>query len=263
MSTISSYRMAPWVSRRILQFFNSARTSQDITQFDFEVFAGEKAEYGIGETVAERIIERKQSLPYRRYQHIDELDNLKGLGEEKIKDLIQIFQTPAAEAFKRRLYHQQVLLDNWDLHYDSTYFHDKEHFDTIVQDPQRFTSLVASRVKQICIQTGKEELVGDLAAKLLTQSYLESLPNGDLGSYALALWFYHFDQDNWFSYERMQAQTERYLNNYSYQDRMELRLYKGFPNRDVLSQSVTTVDLPVVVNYGEQKITLWRATLND
>jgi hypothetical protein len=87
--------------------------------------------------------------------------------------------------------------------------------------------------------------------------YTDAYSSGFLGSYALALWFIEFDENNWFSFDDVLKETAKYLNSYSFvSDRTELRLVKGsFPPM--------MLDLPVVVDYREKSVTLWTGELQN
>ncbi len=88
-------------------------------------------------------------------------------------------------------------------------------------------------------------------------SYSDVFFSGFLGSYALALWFMEFDEDNWFSFEDVQVETEKYLNSYSsISERKELRMIKG-------SFLPMKLDLPVVVDYENMSFTIWTGELKD
>ncbi|MEM7572766.1 MAG: hypothetical protein AAF433_07690, partial [Bacteroidota bacterium] len=92
--------------------------------------------------------------------------------------------------------------------------------------------------------------------------YHNSSPNA---TYALALWFYEFDADNWFSWEGIQEQTAVYFdhNSTTYPWFMELYFFKGFTNRGIVNPGICPEDLPVVVNHAEQSISFWVSALYD
>ena len=87
--------------------------------------------------------------------------------------------------------------------------------------------------------------------------YPDVFSSGFLGSYAFALWFMEFDQDNWFSFDVVHKETKKYLNSYSsVSGRRELRMIKGsFPPMKL--------DLPVVVDYMDLSVTVWTGELRD
>jgi hypothetical protein len=224
---------------------------------------GQSAGYVIGETVAERLIAYREQLPQRRFQQLAELDQVPGVGADKLRDLIYSFSQPADQAFVKDMF-GEVLLSNFELKADTVHISDERHFLETVDQPARFTELVGLRVQALCEQRFDQPRACALAVKLLQHAHLEAYASGNVGAYALALWFFRFDEDNWFSFEKVHAACNRYLNHLRYQgDRLELRFFKGFDNRDILARSITVPDLPVVVNYAEQKITLWSGQLND
>jgi hypothetical protein len=267
---MTPFTAAPWVHRRVLAFVNQARNPGDLLGSDR---LGRKLQaapaapgsngYVIGETVAERIIEYRNQLPRRRFQRLSELDQVPGVGPDKLRDLLHTFGQPADQAFLQDMY-DGILRENFELKADTIHIGDERHFLATVDQSDRFTELVGLRVQTLCEKRFDQPRACSLAVQLLKHAYQERFASGTVGAYALALWFFRFDEDNWFSFERVHAACDRYLNGYRYQqDRLEFRLFKGFDNRDVLARSITVKDLPVVVNYAEQKITIWSGQLND
>ncbi len=88
-------------------------------------------------------------------------------------------------------------------------------------------------------------------------SFIDIFQSGFLGSYALALWFMEFDEDNWFSFKKIHTETNKFLNSYSsVSERTELRLIKG-------SFKPMNLDLPVIVNYKDLTVTVLTGQLID
>jgi len=97
---------------------------------------------------------------------------------------------------------------------------------------------------------------------MINQSYADVYEDGHMGSFAFAFWLYHFDQDNWFSFEMIRKQVEYYLNYYPAGDyRLAFHMYRGFRNAGILIGSVE--GLPIVLNRAERRITIWAFQLND
>ena len=133
-----------------------------------------------------------------------------------------------------------ILPDCFELKADSYRFTEEKKFADAVDDTNNFAEFVAGKWNHECLD-----------------SYCDSFYSGFLGSFALALWFMEFDEDNWFSFKDVHRETERYLNSVSsVQERRELRLFKG-------SFEPMKLDLPVVVDYAEMSITVWTGSLND
>ena len=143
------------------------------------------------------------------------------------------------ENFVKRM-RENVLPDCFELKKISFCFEDRDEFMSIMGDTKSFLSYV-QRVSGI----------------LCEGCYSDVFYSGFLGSYAFALWFMEFDQDNWFSFEDVLTETKEYLNSYSSVDhRRELRLLKGsFPPMNL--------DLPVVVDYEKQYVAVWTGKLRD
>ncbi len=258
--------IAPWIERRILAFVNQARRPADLLGPDRLKDApddGSSSGYTIGETVAQRLLAYRDQLPRRRYQRLTELDQVPGMGPDKLKDLIYTFGQPADQTFLQDMY-DGIIFSNFELKADTIHISDERHFLETVDQPARFIELVGLRVQSLCEARFDQPRACRLALKLLQYAYQERFVSGSIGAYAFALWFFRFDEDNWFSFERVHAACDRYLNRYRYvNDRLELRLFKGFDNAGILAGGITVLDLPVVVNYAEQKITLWSGQLND
>ncbi|MCD4708675.1 MAG: hypothetical protein K8S62_13155 [Candidatus Sabulitectum sp.] len=119
-------------------------------------------------------------------------------------------------------------------------FGNKNDFLVTVNDSRNFLSFIQEKWDFLC-----------------EGCYSDVFHSGFLGSYAFALWFMEFDEDNWFSYDSVHKETEKYLNSYSsVSDRNELRIIKG-------SFLPMKLDLPVVVDYEKLSVTVWTGELRD
>jgi hypothetical protein len=119
-------------------------------------------------------------------------------------------------------------------------FKNEEEFLSTVSDSGRFLSFIEEQRGIPC-----------------TGCYTDVFQSGFLGSYAFALWFMEFDENNWYPFEAVQKETLKYLNsNISVAARRELRLLKG-------NFKPMNLDLPVVVDYGNMSVTVWTGELND
>lgn len=263
MGNFSSQGIEPWVLKRIIHALNSFSTAADLAdavQDDPNYGSGSS---GLGETVAQRILDRRAEQQFNRFTDIDQLQGIDGFGQDKFQDLVYTFGVSAAEQFKQGMYNG-VILSNWILEYDRTVFTDSAAFLQLVDDPAAFEAWVADKVSDLAIQRTGDNSKGPEAARQLRNSCRETYFSGNIGSYALALWFFRFDEDNWFSYDRVREETEKYLASAPFvSDRAELRLFYGFENNGLLANPITVTGLPVVVNYLEQAITVWSSQLND
>ncbi|TAE57125.1 MAG: hypothetical protein EAZ89_04150, partial [Bacteroidetes bacterium] len=283
-------KYAPRVIRRGLSLLNRFREADafSIPEYTLE---GEEvppgADYGIGKVVAQRILDLRETLLGQRFTSFSQLSDIQGLGEDKLDDLLQSSRYPAAEAFRRSMY-RGVIMSNFILSYDSIVFEDEKSFletaimsnfilsyDSIVFEdeksfletaasPQALRSLVAARVAALCYEKYHNQELSRVAPRLLENLPLDTYTVANTAAYALALWFYRFDSDNWFTFDRVLKACMDYLEYYDqWSDRAELYFFKGFDNTWVLADPVTVSDLPFVVNYAEQSITLWTCQLND
>ncbi len=136
--------------------------------------------------------------------------------------------------------HSRVLPDCFDLEKATFHFDNRNEFLAVTDDTDSFSGFVHREWGYRC-----------------EDCYSDVFKSGFLGSYAFALWFMEFDEDNWFSFDAVQKETKKYLNSYSsVSDRKELRIIKGsFPPMKL--------DLPVVVDYENLSVTVWTGNLNN
>lgn len=253
-----------WVIYRILNFFNEAQSAQEIVkgvQDDPSV----GSDRSIGRTVAARILNKRKSLPWRRYTSPDELDDIQGLGADKYQDLIYTFGTSAAEAFRNSMYDNNVIYkENWPLHYKTRQFDNVEAIDELAYNDGLLRPLVIELVGELCDELSNDATTCKADTAMLNDAYIDSYHNSTQeADYALALWFYRFDADNWFSYDRILNECSKYFSHYTgHPWEMQLKFFKGFSHGPLL-QGITPADLPVVINYPEQSVTVWTSALYD
>ncbi len=90
-------RVTPEVEKQILDFLNYARIPEDIAGSEPQSgpvhddlkhgFGDQVKDYDIGILVASRMIEYRDSLPGKRYTSVQQLDAVKGFGQDKLDDL--------------------------------------------------------------------------------------------------------------------------------------------------------------------------------
>lgn len=76
---------------------------------------------------------------------------------------------------------------------------------------------------------------------------------------ALAEWIYRVDGDNWYDFTSLLRETTNYL---AKRDR-ELFVLRGFSPYTVLVDTLSTEDLPIVLDLVEGTVTLWTLELAD
>lgn len=76
---------------------------------------------------------------------------------------------------------------------------------------------------------------------------------------ALAEWIFRVDGDNWYGFNSLLRETTTYLVK---RDR-ELFMLRGFSPYDVLVDTLSTEDLPIVLDLAEGTATLWTLELAD
>ncbi len=256
--------MTPGTANRIVRFFNSVQSA-------FEIVKGVKDDPGDNETVvftikvARRILEVRNSLPSFRFDSLEQIDAIPGVGPDKIEDLTYTFGRPASESFESNLFDKNLLYENWTLiRYEYVSETDEAH-RALVDNPTAFRNAVHQLATRAAMETqgyGSEE-AEHITGSILTDymdTYTNSHPEAAL---AFALWFFRVAADNWFSFDRMLTETSWFFDyhNDPYSP-MELRLFKGFNNNAFL-HLVTPKDLAITVNDAERVITLWVVGLAD
>ncbi|MEL6673051.1 MAG: hypothetical protein AAFR61_12695 [Bacteroidota bacterium] len=252
-----------WQLKQVLAFFNRAKEASDITQrvIDNPEAGGESQGYGIGETVAQRILDQKQSLPTRSFRQASQLNGIEGLGQDKLMDLAYSFRKPAADALLDILF-DGILYDNWKVEHRSKHIADRQHFLKLERDEALLRREVGSMLEKEAHDKFDASPLARLAPNLLTETYLDSYEAEDQARFAWALWWYRIDSDNWFTHDRILGAVERYFSLYwNPDDYISFHLFKGFKGQQVWGSS--TNDLPVTLNHAEQSISIWRAELFD
>lgn len=259
--------MPAWVANRIVGFFNSVNTVAEITEGPIKDDPADGPGRTIGPVLAARILRSRAELPRRRFTDFSQIDDIRGVGETTVRDLAYSFGRPAAAAFQENMYEMGVIYrENWPLAYFRTAFEDEKAFQELVQDKEALRHWVADRI--IAISTEREvpaDSCDAMVAEVQT-AYMDHYSNStEAAAFALALWFYRFDADNWFSWTRIQERTLDYFGYHAqhYPWEMELYLFKGFQQRGIIPPGITPHDLPVVVNWPEQSITIWVSALYD
>ena len=100
--TFEGIKVPNHVAERILTFLNQAQDAKTITTYEFQNNPNSSEQgYAIGETVAVRILEKRNTLlPFQQFRQLSELEDISGLGKDKIMDLIYTFSVPADEVFR-------------------------------------------------------------------------------------------------------------------------------------------------------------------
>ena len=146
-----------------------------------------------------------------------------------MKDFVFSFSTSAADAFVEAMF-GGVILDNWELTHHTTYFETEQAFKNVASNFSNFKSFVADHIKQQSLQQHNNNQLAQQQAVLIEKSYVEIFDIEHYGAIALGFWFYQFDADNWFSFEKIRTVCEQYLGHHaSGSDRQELRFFQGIP----------------------------------
>jgi len=245
---------------RILSHFNKAQSSSRGLKAGRRL---QRSSTRLSEEAAKSIFARQSEQPKGRFERVSDLRKVSELDAEAWQDLVNQFARPAADIFRQEMY-EEVMGSNWDLSYRSIQISDKQEWDAISRNPAALLSTVKTIVEGLAMDHKGSADIAKLANLLLDQAAVESHTDSHLASFAWAFWFYRFDQDNWFSFEKVREEIEDYLSSYSDQaEPIHFHLYKNFPNSQVLVDALTVADLPVMVNHAEQRVTVWTCSLND
>ncbi|MEM6342582.1 MAG: hypothetical protein AAF927_01835 [Bacteroidota bacterium] len=252
-----------WVQKRVIAFINGAKKASDIVE-RVKDSPNNGQGYGIGETVAKRILSKRNSLPARRFRTIEQFSDIEGLGEDKFEDLLSSFNLLSAEEFRNKMFSDKFLYDNWEFGHHTLQFPDRKNFQQTVSSTESLKHYIAEQIKTLVFKEQQNRTLAKLAAQSIRSAYVENYPEAYLASYAWALWFFGFDADNWFSFEAMRLRIETYLSTFYYaSEDIGLFLFKGFENNGTLTDGIGVLDLPITVSYAEQSISIWWATLFD
>jgi hypothetical protein len=267
MSTTSHPEIPLWIQNRIVGFFNRARNVDMILDGTIKDDPSDGPGNTMGRTLAARILRVRNQLPRRRFNDLEEIDRISGVGPGTIKDLVYSFGVSAAEAFKKRMYESGTIYpENWPLEFFRFTLDNQEVFQEIARDQEKLRAFIVDKLAAVGQEREVDAKATDAMIQELTTAYIDQYSNSTpAAGYALALWFYEFDADNWFSWERIQEQTNSYFshNANTYPWFMDLYFFKGFRNRGIISPGICPDDLPVVVNWAEQAITFWVSALYD
>lgn len=262
MGQFSIRGVEPWILKRIMTNLNSIGSAKELSK-TVKDNPGNGLGYDIGEKVAQRILDRRAELPCDQFTSIGQLKAVPGLGNDKFRDLVYTFGNPAADLFRTEMY-DRIIGYNWNLAFHRVEFEDQDEFLAKVDDISAFREWMVYTVAELAEKrTGNCELFEKITAQIASSS-IQEYSSGHVAAYAFALWFYRFDQDNWFTFDAVREVAASYLDYFTnHNDRTELRMFYGFQNQGLLAQPVTISGLPVVVNYAEKAITIWSAELID
>lgn len=248
-----------WAVARLLNFLNRTRDPEALTTAGDTVKddpgAGRRGKgYTIGLAVAKRILEHRQQLPRRRYEHLDELLQVPGLGDDKLQDLVHSFSQPAADFFRQSLFRPAgPLYENWEL----------EEFSAVATTDVEFQQLVGG-LDRLRLAAIKCLPPADKRRNQLRASYVATFGESHLASFHFASWWYGFDQDNWFNFETIRLICEAYLGYHDSPNQMEFGFFHLYDSGNSRFNTIGTYDrIPFVINPAEQKLTVWQVALND
>lgn len=244
----------------MLRFLNQAFRPQDIINRKLVKDESEGKDYGIGPVVAARIIRKRKSLPRWRFTSLDQLNDIKGFGQDKLEDLAETFSLNSAERLLYVIRTTPILYENFPFTYWAINFDDEKSFTEATASDEKLRALVKSQISHLSTRKELADQDHRKAQNQIEDAYIEKINTAFLAGYAWAVWFYGFDADNWFGFDQMRIPLESYLSESDSDP--ALYLFKGFDN-GLITRGITVPDLPVVINPIEKTVYLWTAELFD
>ena len=257
--------LLPVQAQTVLDFLNRAQSANDITeigQYRPDLDPAELASYSIGLQGAENLLEARAGLPARQFNNLDEVLAVKAIGEDKILDIVDFLWFPTEELFRQELF-REVLGENWVVDY-WRYTFDPEEFNRLEQTPSLLQDFVARSINDIARQRSDNFVIGSLAGALLHKTFTDRVESLTALT-QFASWWFRFDEDNWFSFDRISEIIDPFLNYYNRQPATYIDpvFYRGFQNSGTVADGISPDDLVVTLNPAEQAITIWGISLFD
>lgn len=255
----------PIQAQTVLDFFNNAKEVKDLTDIASirpDLSKEELSSYSIGEQAAKNVLEAREGLRGKQFNTLEEVLNVKGIGEDKILDVVEFVWLSTEEMFRQELF-RKVLGENWKVDY-WRYVLDRDEFDRLEQNPSQLKDFVAGKVYDIAREKNNNYIIGSLAEALLERSYADRVESLT-AVIQFASWWFRFDEDNWFSFERISEVIDPFLNYYKRQAAtyIDVVFYRGFQNGGTVAEGITPDDLVLTLNPAERAVTIWGISLFD
>ncbi|MEL6866278.1 MAG: hypothetical protein AAFP19_17745, partial [Bacteroidota bacterium] len=107
MASTIPFSILPGQEEFILNYLNNIADASEITdnkQLKDDPQYDGAGGYTIGDKVATNLINAKSKLPRGQFRTLDQVLEVKGMGHDKLRDLMTSFWTSADEAFHRQLF---------------------------------------------------------------------------------------------------------------------------------------------------------------
>ena len=258
-------RILPVQSQTVLDFLNRAQVPEDLTdigQYRPDLDAADLASYSIGPEGAQNLLDARGALPAGQFKNLDEVLAVEAIGEDKILDIVDFLWFPTEELFRQELF-REVLGENWAVDY-WRYTMDQEEFDRLEQTPSLLHDFVSRKMNDIARQRSDNYVIGSLAQALLDTTFPDRVDSLTALT-QFASWWFRFDEDNWFSFDRISEVIEPFLNYYNRKRATYIDpvFYRGFQNGGTVADGISPNDLVVTLNPAELAITIWGISLFD
>ena len=143
------------------------------------------------------------------------------------------FNTSTAEKFRKGLYEKKILFDNFQLRFCTLSFASEEEFLATANDSELLRKAVSSKLNELASPETPANNI-EAAQRELGMAYVDRYQIANIASYSFALWFYTFDQDNWFGYETIRTEIEPFLEEaYNRKNKTVFALLKGVDNKNI------------------------------
>jgi hypothetical protein len=257
--------LLPVQIQTVLEFLNKAQRIEDLTdiqQYRPDLSEADLASYSIGEKSAQNLLDTRSNLRAQRYNNLEEVLDVEGIGENKVLDIVEFIWQPAEEIFRQELF-KKTLGENWKVDY-WRYALSPEAFQQLNESEVLLQAFIADKVLDIANEKHSNYLIGALAKELLKKSFpdrVESLT----AEIQFASWWMRFDEDNWFNFDTISSIIRPFINYYDKQRGAYIDpvFYRGFKTGGTLTDGITPDDLVVSINPAEYAIAIWGIALFD
>ncbi|NJL76664.1 MAG: hypothetical protein HC892_18245, partial [Saprospiraceae bacterium] len=209
--------LLPVQTQTVLDFLNKAQRVEDLTNiqpYRPDLAEADFASYSIGEKSAQNLLDARSILRAQRYNSIEEVLAVEGIGENKVLDIVEFIWQPAEEIFKQELF-EKTLGDNWTVDY-WRYALSPEEFGQLNESEALLQAFIAGKILDIANAKHNNYLIGALAKALLQKSYPDRV-QGLTAEIQFASWWMRFDEDNWFNFNTISSIISPFINYYDKQ----------------------------------------------
>lgn len=214
----------------------------------------------LGPKVAERVIQIRDHLPEREFTNLHQLQDIRGIGEDKFASIMDAFNKPSSHLLTDALEQSEsgskppgLLIPQ------TTYLESSQAYNILCTSAYALRELVSAQLMQLARGMNLSAVVQKMLDQSMQQAFIESYDNRDSGAaLALALWLYQFKADDCFPFARALDACNRYIGPAVQTSGYQLQLWIIKPlEQSLLFPNGAPSALPVVGDQSECSVTLW------